>query len=232
MASNQSTSSSVSRPSALPIGFRSGRLEVIENLGIRDSHGFAMVACRCDCGNVVNAPASYVRTGKRVSCGCGKDYYSTHGHSKNYTVSRTYRAWSNMISRCTRLLESDKHFKAYQGRGICVCDRWLSFELFLEDMGECPPGLTIDRMDNDGNYEPGNCRWTDNRTQQRNRRSNHVVEWQGEQITIIELSERVGIKYRTLMSRITQLKWTVEEAATTPASLTRNKRRKSRCHGS
>ena len=229
MDDEQSTSIRVSRPSTLPIGFPSGRLKVIDNLGIRDAHGFALVACQCDCGNVVNVPATYVRTGKRVSCGCGKNYYSTHGHSKNRIISRTYRAWSNMITRCTRLSEDDKDFKSYQGRGICVCDQWFSFAAFLQDMGECPSGLEIDRIDVNGHYEPGNCRWVDNRTQARNKRNNHVVELHGDRMTIAELADRTGIKYRTLMTRIVQLGWTVEMAVTTPVGSARNTRRQGQC---
>ena len=88
---------------------------------------------------------------------------SKHGHTRRGWMSPTYRAWSNMLQRV-------RSHPAYTDRGITVCERWRSFENFLADMGEKPDGLTLDRIDNDGNYEPGNCRWTDWSTQVKNRR--------------------------------------------------------------
>ncbi|MDN5920783.1 MAG: hypothetical protein L0I76_37730 [Pseudonocardia sp.] len=101
-----------------------------------------------------------------TSCGCAfHDAVTSHGQTR----SRTYLAWQNMIARCYR--ETATGYRNYGGRGIAVCDRWRSsFETFLADMGECPPDLTLDRIDVDGNYEPGNCRWTDWATQARNKR--------------------------------------------------------------
>jgi hypothetical protein len=91
-----------------------------------------------------------LRRGKTVSCGCYKRERATkHGGARTIT----YSIWWSMRKRCSN--PNSQHFKHYGGRGITVCERWESFAAFLEDMGECPPGLTLDRIDNDGNYEPG-----------------------------------------------------------------------------
>src|SRR5690606_2812880 len=102
-----------------------------------------------------------LRTGKTKSCGCLRietniSKGTTHGHSG----TRTYQAWLNMKSRCSN--KKNISYENYGGRGISICDRWLnSFENFLEDMGECPDNLTLERMDVNGNYEPNNCIWED-----------------------------------------------------------------------
>ena len=103
----------------------------------------------------------------------------THGHTWP-THSKTYNCWSNLKQRCNN--PNNKDYKKYGGRGIKVCDRWLnSFENFLEDMGEAPEGMSIDRTNNDGNYEPNNCRWTTSETQSRNCRgsTNSLSKYKG-----------------------------------------------------
>lgn len=92
----------------------------------------------------------------------------SHGHALSRSRTPTYRSWAGMINRCTN--PRQPNFERYGGRGITVCDRWRSFENFLADMGERPEGTTIDRKDNDGNYEPGNCRWATDIEQQANTR--------------------------------------------------------------
>lgn len=117
----------------------------------------------------------------------GNDRAVTHGQSR----TRTYCVWSGMVQRCT--LETSHHWARYGGRGIRVCDRWRSFENFLTDMGEKPPGKTIEREDNDGDYEPGNCRWATPSEQARNRSNNRRIAIGGEVRTFVEWCEHHGL---------------------------------------
>jgi hypothetical protein len=119
-----------------------------------------------------------------------------------------------MKLRCYDL--DHKNHADYGGRGIVVCDRWRnSFENFLADMGLCPDGLMLDRIDNERNYEPGNCRWTDYKHQQRNRRSNTKLTFNGETLCIVEWAEKLGISQYTISMRL-QRGWTTEKALTIP----------------
>jgi len=97
-----------------------------------------------------------------------------------------------------------------------VCERWLKFENFLEDMGEPEQGMTIDRADNEGNYEPGNCRWATRKQQGRNTRANRRLTHNGQTLCLAEWAERTGILYQTIHKRICSYGWTVERALTTP----------------
>jgi hypothetical protein len=109
-----------------------------------------------------------------------------------------------------------KNARDYRDRGISVCERWQSFENFLADMGERPPGKTIDRIDNDRGYEPGNCRWATPTEQQNNKRTNHRLAFNGETLTVCEWADRVGVNRMTLFGRL-RTGWSVEKALTTPA---------------
>lgn len=175
-----------------------------------------MVNCMCDCGQAVTVRTSSLRSGLTLSCGClqaeraaqsGRDS-ATHG----MTDSDTYHVWQSMKQRC----ENEKHecYDHYGGRGISVCERWQSFENFLVDMGECPDGLTLDRRDNNGNYEPGNCRWATWFQQNSNRRGLLLLTMDGETLCAAEWARRTGINQDTIRWRIRR-GWTVAEALTT-----------------
>ena len=132
--------------------------------------------CRCDCGKRVKVIGSNLRNGQSKSCGCwdrkvSGERWATHGATRGHKLTPEYIAWRNARARCTKS-KHYKNYKNYAGRGITVCARWQnSFENFLADMGKRPRGLTLDRKDNDGNYEPLNCWWATQQQQCLNRRT-------------------------------------------------------------
>jgi hypothetical protein len=171
----------MSRPLDLA-GQRYGRLTVISRTA-SSVHGKAQWTCLCDCGAETVAVAGQLVSGKTQSCGCqrrdaaarmgqaNRGAVRTHGHARG-KCSPTYRIWIGMLTRCDR--PTARGYRYYGGRGITVCDRWRGpdgFARFLADMGERPEGMTIDRVDNDGHYEPGNCRWATQAEQNRNART-------------------------------------------------------------
>lgn len=157
------------------IGQTFGRLKVVADAPCKISplgKLLSCVTCECSCGTIgFIVRTSALRSGNTESCGClrmesMKIRCITHGHSHKGKTTPTYASWSQMIQRCTN--PKTDAFPRYGGRGIKVCDRWSSFENFLADMGEKPIGLTIGRKDNDGNYEPRNCRWETHTQQMQN----------------------------------------------------------------
>ena len=131
----------------------------------------------------------------------------------------TYTSWVEMRRRCRSGHRADSHW--YQGRGISVCDAWNSYDQFLADMGERPPGTTLDRVDNSGGYSPENCRWADAGVQARNRRSSRLIEFSGITQTLEEWSRQTGIKVPCLRYRLGK-GWPLERAFGEPAMLGRN----------
>lgn len=156
----------------------------------------------CDCGAEKYALLNNVVRGLTVSCGCAKtaaiaQAATTHGlsHSPEWGV------WSSMKQRCEN--QNTKEFRIYGARGIKVCARWHDFANFIGDMGPRPsPRHSIDRTDNDGDYEPSNCKWATRTEQARNTRSNHVIEIDGQRKTIAEWSEQSGLGRTAIQSRI------------------------------
>lgn len=142
-------------------GQRFGKLVAMEPTAQR-LRGYVLWSLRCDCGNRHAATSSNLRAGNTNSCGCMRH---RHGHYRD----ATHNSWRAMIGRCVQ--PKTRSFEHYGGRGISVCDRWRnSFESFLADMGVRPEGKSLDRINPDGNYEPGNCRWATAFEQRHNRR--------------------------------------------------------------
>jgi hypothetical protein len=123
----------------------------------------------------------------------------------------TLQTWRGMLSRCRSLKEPN-----YGGRGIKVCKRWQSYDNFLADMGERPAGKSIDRIDTNGHYEPGNCRWATAKEQGRNTRANVFFEYEGEKLCIAEIAERCGVDQRLIGNRLFN-GWSLDRAIATPA---------------
>ena len=194
-------------------GKKFNRLVALRQEGKRGTH-YTWV-CRCDCGSETSVRASDLTSGAIKSCGClvketsrviGSKVLTTHGRS----ASRVYRIWLAMRSRCSR--KSNAQYKDYGGRGITVCDRWLSFENFLADMGEPPSSEhTIERRDNDGPYTPENCRWATRGEQANNKRTSHFITHDGQTLTLTQWSMKLGIPPMTIWNRLRR-GWTVADA--------------------
>lgn len=209
-------------------GEQYGRLTVISFAGRSASRHKPVWLCRCECGNLTHVVGETMRSQNHpvVSCGCWRrekclEKTRTHGASK----TREYRIWLSMKERCDK--PSNDHYHRYGGRGITVCERWrANVESFLADMGPRPSRAhSVERLDNDGNYEPGNCVWATNTVQSRNRSNNRYVTFQGRRMAASEAAEIVGIKPLTLLARL-RMGWPEHEAITVPVEKQRGPKRR------
>lgn len=172
----------------------------------------------CDCGNERKFAAGNLSNGSTKSCGCLQreltaSRSSTHGESRK---TREYKIWGGMIQRCDN--SNSKAFRHYGGRGISVCRRWKKYENFLADMSRSPsPEHSLDRINNNGNYEPENCRWATWNEQARNRKTNKLLEYNGKSQCLAAWAEELGINYGTLNGRLKR-GMTVERAFTQPVA--------------
>lgn len=197
-----------------------GRLTAKSVAG-KNKQGFYLWECHCECGSTAIVQSSTLIGGKSRSCGClarelTAERFTKHGHTRQRSESPEYRIWKGMIARCENPNRRD--YPHYGGRGVNVCGRWReSFDAFLADMGPRPSRQhSIERIDNKGDYEPGNCCWETRKQQQRNKRNNHILEHWGQKKTLTEWSEITGIKAATLRHRVSSYGWSAERALTTP----------------
>ena len=161
--------------------------------------------CRCECGKECDVTMKLVVSGHTKSCGClAKETVTarntTHGLARVYP--KTYKSWKDMRSRCNNA--KNKEYANYGGRGITVCDRWSDFDCFFSDMGAAPEGLTIDRIDVNGNYEPTNCRWATVEQQANNKRSSVLITHNGQTKTLTQWAKLLGKAHGTLTYRLSK----------------------------
>jgi len=192
-------------------GQRFGSLTVLGYVG-KDKHDNSVWLCGCDCGNEKEIRYYRLTSGSTRNCGCRVSNW-IHGMGR----SPEYKAWHAMIHRCTK--KDDKNYHHYGGRGIGVCERWsVSFEAFYQDMGPRPnPSYSLDRIDNNGNYEPNNCRWATVQEQGNNRRTNTKITFKGQTMSIAQWSQVTGIDTSNLCKRI-QAGWPIERVLTEPVA--------------
>lgn len=195
-------------------GVPNSRLTVIQRINNDKNKGTKWL-CRCSCKehNEVIVEGAQLRNGNTLSCGCiHKEMLIKRNTIHGESCSHIYYIWNSMIKRCTK--SDSKVYHLYGARGISVCDEWLDFQTFLKWAKEngYRDGLSLDRINNNGNYEPNNCRWATNEQQANNKRNNIRIQYNGETHTAAEWSKILGINYHTIMSRINLLGWSYQDA--------------------
>lgn len=175
--------------------------------------------CLCDCGVEFISDLSGVRTGHTSSCGCTRaegvrKACVTHGLSCNYQIHPVYQSWHGMKQRCENPNNAD--YAIYGGRGITICERWKTPEMFVADMLDSwKPGLSIERKDNDKGYSPENCKWGTKREQSLNRRTARLITYQGLTLNSTLWAEKTGMTRKTITNRLDR-GWSVEKVFSTP----------------
>lgn len=186
-------------------GLQYGRLTVINRVDGDNSK----CVCSCSCGTIKTYWSSAITGGRTQSCGCLRADISPHNKRHGMAGSPTYKSWQHMIDRCNN--NRNPSYKDYGARGITICERWSLFDYFLADMGVKPEGKTIDRIENDGNYCPENCQWSDKTAQANNRRSSRIITHNGESLTLAQFARKFNISIGTLWYRL-KSGWSMDRA--------------------
>lgn len=212
-------------------GHRYGRLVVIERAE-NNKHGISQFLCQCDCGNKKIICGKFLRDGDTISCGCFRKEVASNTHRKHgFRETRLYHVWQDIKTLCYN--PNDSRYKYYGGRGIIVCDEWKdNFQAFYdwaiesgykeEIQANGYNKWTIERIDNNGNYEPDNCCWATMEAQCNNTRRNRLIKYKGADFTVAQVAKERGLRGDTLLWRINN-KTNIQEAIETPVKHYRKK---------
>lgn len=202
-------------------GQQFGRLTVVAFSHTQS--GRAIWRCVCSCSAETTVSGKLLRSGHTQSCGClglERRVAATKKHGKSRVNDRTYNCWKDMRKRCNN--PASAYYYRYGGRGISVCSAWDNYDTFLSDMGPCPSGYSIERLDIDKNYEPTNCVWIPLNRQQRNTSKSRRITAFGKTQLLVEWAEEYKLPANTLSVRLGKLGWPAEKAiATRVRTLTR-----------
>lgn len=193
---------------------------MVERRGPDAPSGQVRWECSCVCGKKTLVYTKHLRSGATRSCGCRSAYepVTAHGEARRGNRSPEYRVWVGIKARC--LNPNFWLYKYYGGRGIKISERWVGehgYENFVADVGRKPSSdHSLDRIDNDGDYAPGNVRWATRREQARNTRRNRAITWRGKSRILVEWAEHLQIPYKVLHNRLNKCGWSVDRAFTTP----------------
>lgn len=195
-----------------------GRWSVLPNAIPVIKNHFTYWGCVCACGKKKMVLGTTLRNGRSKSCCCLRgEHQRKHGCAIREKKHPEYGVWQGMRQRCQN--PNNQAWKWYGGRGIKVCERWDSFANFFADMGERPtPKHQLERIENDGNYEPSNCKWATRKEEMRNTRQNHLLTFNGQTLCLKEWSEKTGLNYGTLTGRI-KTGWSVDGALSEPTQV-------------
>ncbi len=199
----------MARPAIPMIGAQFGQLTVEREAG-RAHDGSIVYFCTCSCGNSLETSGVNLRRQEKTSCGCVKKSLHVAKVKGKRSRPELYSVWANMMNRCYS--PSSEVFPRYGGRGIEVAAEWHNYKQFEKDMSPRPPGLTLERLNNNLGYCKQNCAWVSRKDQQDNRSTSIRFQYQGRLVTLRELSALCGVPYETLRSRLALYKWSIEDA--------------------